>query len=92
MEEIAGTNSVTGASNYFEDPDPTDLVDAARLLIFLKGSNAHDYKFSSAVLEDYYNVSGAWRDRFLATGVFNLRGSQGKDIPLVQRVRDALKG
>ena len=26
MEEIAGTNSVTGASNYFEDPDPTDLV------------------------------------------------------------------
>ena len=26
MEEIAGSNSVTGASNYFEDPDPTDLV------------------------------------------------------------------
>lgn len=26
MQEIAGTNSVTGASNYFEDPDPTDLV------------------------------------------------------------------
>lgn len=67
------------------------LMDAARLLVFLKGNDAHDYKFSSALLEDYDNVSGAWRDRFLATGVFSLRGSQGKDIPLVQRVRDALK-
>jgi hypothetical protein len=67
------------------------LMDAARVLVFLKGNDAHDYKFSSALLEDYDNVSGAWRDRFLATGVFNLRGSQGKDNPLVQRVRDALK-
>ncbi|HZZ27241.1 MAG TPA: hypothetical protein VFE46_04470 [Pirellulales bacterium] len=33
------------------------FIDAARLLVFLKGNNAHDYKFSSAVLEDYYHVS-----------------------------------
>ena len=33
------------------------LITAARRLVFLKGDDAHDYKFSSAVLEDYYNVS-----------------------------------
>jgi hypothetical protein len=60
-------------------------------LIFLKGNNAHDYKFSSAVLEDFYNVSPAWRDRFLATSVFNLRGSGDRDNSLVARTREALR-
>src|SRR5205814_2303970 len=36
-----------------ENPNPKPLADAARRLIFLKGTNAHDYKYSSAVLEDY---------------------------------------
>jgi len=71
-------------------PDPTDLVDAARLLVFLKGTNAHDYKFSSAVLEDYQNVSPLWRNRYLASSVFNLRGSGGNDNKLVERTRAAL--
>jgi hypothetical protein len=35
-----------------EYPNPRPLADAARRLIFLKGTNVHDYKFSSAVLED----------------------------------------
>ncbi len=73
-----------------EHPDPKELVDAARLLIFLKGSNAHDYKFSSAVLEDHTNVSPEWRARFLASSVFNLRGSSGRDNALVERTRAAL--
>lgn len=71
---------------------PEPLLSAARVLVFFKGSDSHDYKFSSAMMEDYDHVSPAWRDRFLATGVFNLRGSGGKDNPLVQRVKDALKG
>ncbi len=71
-------------------PEPTELIDAARLLIFLKGSNAHDYKFSSAVLEDYHNVSPSWRGRYLASSVFNLRGAGGPDNALVQRTRAAL--
>jgi hypothetical protein len=73
-----------------EHPDPTELVDAARLLIFLKGTNAHDYKFSSAVLEDHANVSPEWRAPFLAASVFNLRGSSGRDNALVERTRAAL--
>ncbi len=72
------------------NPEPTELIDAARLLIFLKGNNAHDYKFSSAVLEDYQNVSPGWRGRYLASSVFNLRGSRGADNALVQRTRAAL--
>ena len=68
---------------------PAGLIDAARRLIFLKGNNSHDYKFSSAVLEDYYHVSPAGRDRYLAASVFNLRGSAGPDNNLVRRTRAA---
>lgn len=71
-------------------PDPTPFATAARRLIFLKGRNSHDYKFSSAVLEDYSHLPPYWRDRFLATSVFNLRGSQEPDNSLVQRARAAL--
>jgi hypothetical protein len=71
-------------------PDPREFIDAARLLIFLKGTNTHDYKFSSAVLEDHRNLSPKWRSRYLAASVFNLRGSSGPDNRLVQRTRSAL--
>jgi len=71
--------------------DPQDLIDAARLMVFFKGNNSHDYKFSSAVLEDYYHVSPTWRDRFLAASVYKLRGTGERDNPLVQRTRDALQ-
>jgi hypothetical protein len=72
-------------------PDPTDFINTARRLVFLKGNNSHDYKFSSAVLEDYANLSPQCRDRFLAASVFNLRGSGEKDNDLVKRTREALK-
>jgi hypothetical protein len=72
------------------NPEPHDYMNRARSLIFMKGRDTHDYKFSSAVLEDYYNVSPAWRDRFLATSVFNLKGSRESDNPLVKRTQAAL--
>jgi hypothetical protein len=70
--------------------DPEDFTDAARRLIFLKGTNAHDYKFSSAVLEDYYHLSPGWRNRYLAASVYQLRGTGAKDNGLVTRTRAAL--
>jgi hypothetical protein len=73
-----------------EHKDPQEFINAARTLIFAKGRDSHDYKFSSAVLEDYYNVSPAWQDRFLATSVFNLKGSADNDNPLIKRARAAL--
>jgi hypothetical protein len=78
--------------SYVKDnPEPTDFINTARRLIFLKGNNSHDYKFSSAVLEDFHNVSPTWRAQFLAASVFNLRGSGEKDNSLVNRTRAALK-
>src|SRR5262249_10620655 len=67
-----------------------ELADPGRLLIFLKANDSHDYKFSSAVMEDYAHVSPAWRDRFLAASLFWLKGSGSPDVPLVKRTRAAL--
>jgi hypothetical protein len=68
-----------------------ELMDAARVLVFLKGNDAHDYKFSSAVLEDYYHVSPDWRDMYLASNLFMLPSSQDRDNRLVERTRAALQ-
>jgi hypothetical protein len=77
--------------SYLESKgDPKPLVDAARRLIFLKGRDSHDYKFSSAVLEDYNAMSPPWRDRYLAASVFYLKGTGDKDNDLVKRTRAAL--
>ena len=67
-----------------------ELIDAGRSLVFLKGTDAHDYKFSSAVMEDYAHIAPAWRDRFLAASLFWLKGSAGRNAPVVERTRAAL--
>ncbi len=74
-----------------QDQRPEALVEAARVLVFLKGNDAHDYKFSSAVLEDCYHVSPPWRNAYLAASVFNLHGADERDNALVQRIRSALE-
>jgi hypothetical protein len=76
--------------SYLKDnPDPKPLADAARRLIFMKGRDSHDYKFSSAVLEDFAFMRPEWRNRYLAASVFNLKGSGDRDNGLVQRTRAA---
>jgi hypothetical protein len=70
--------------------DPHAYINRARSLVFAKGRDSHDYKFSSAVLEDFFHVSPPWRDRFLATSVFNLKGSRESDSPLLKRTEAAL--
>ena len=69
---------------------PGILAEAARRLIFLKGRDAHDYKFSSAVFEDYHQLDSPWRERVLAASMFYLRTATDTDNPLVQRTRAAL--
>jgi hypothetical protein len=74
-----------------ESPQQVHAIMAtARRLVFAKGNDSHDYKFSSAALEDFFNVSPAWRDRFLAGSMFWLRGPSGPDSPVLQRTRQAL--
>lgn len=73
--------------------DPTlagPLVDQARRLVFAKGRDSHDYKFSSAVLEDYHALRSPWRERFLAASMVQLRGAGDPDNPLVGRIRAAM--
>jgi hypothetical protein len=67
-----------------------ELIDAGRQLIFLKGTDSHDYKFSSAVMEDYAFINPTWRDRFLAASLYWLKGTGSPDSPLVKRTRAAL--
>lgn len=70
--------------------EPDQLIQEARRYIFLKGDDSHDYKFSSAVLEDFYHISPEWRNRYLASSVFKLSGANAKDNGLVHRVKSAL--
>jgi hypothetical protein len=79
--------------SYLKDTsDPKPLADAARRLIFLKSTDTHDYKYSSAVLEDYNWMATPWRDRYLAASAFYFKGSDAPDNELVNRTRAALKG
>jgi hypothetical protein len=66
-----------------------EVMDAARMLVFLKGDDAHDYKFSSAILEDYYHVSPEWRNQCMAANSFMLPSSADRDNQLVERTRAA---
>jgi hypothetical protein len=66
------------------------FITAAQRLIYLKGTDSHDYKFSSAVLEDYRHLSPVVRDRFLAASVFWLKGSGAPDNALIARTRAAV--
>ncbi len=70
--------------------DAKPFMAAAQRLIYLKGTDSHDYKFSSAVLEDYFSLSPKLRDRYLAASVFWLKGSGSLDSNLVARTRTAL--
>ena len=70
--------------------DARSLMNTARRLVFLKGNDSHDYKFSSATMEDYYKLSASVRDRFLAASTFYWKGSEASDNSLVTRIRSAL--
>jgi hypothetical protein len=98
VEEIfaeLGKDRLTAARKvlgYLQDQNNAQpIADAARRLVFLKGTNSHDYKYSSAVLEDYEHLAQPWRDRLLAASVFYFRGSGDQDNELVSRIRSALE-
>jgi hypothetical protein len=69
-----------------------EAINTARRLVFLKGNDSHDYKYSSAVLEDYYALSPNFRDQYLAASAYLLPGSGDRDNGLVDRVRGAITG
>lgn len=66
------------------------ILAAGRRLVFNKGRDSHDYKFSSAAMEDYYHSTPHWRGRYLASSLFWLHGSGDRDNNLIQQTRAAL--
>ncbi len=86
-DRLAASRKILAFLN--EKGDAKVFATAARRLIFLKGTNAHDYKYSSAVLEDYQMMAPQVRNHYLAATSFYLKGSGDKDNGLVQRIRAA---
>jgi hypothetical protein len=70
--------------------DSRDVINHARRLVFLKGNDSHDYKFSSAALEDYWAISPRWRDRFLAAAAYQLRAESEPTRGLAKRIQQAI--
>lgn len=66
----------------------TELVRKSREFVFLKGTDSHDYKFSSACLEDYQSIAPQWRDLYLAGCTYLLHGDREKTTPLARRVME----
>jgi hypothetical protein len=65
---------------------PELLMNKARELVFLKGTDSHDYKFSSAAIEDAMSISPRWRSHYLAGCSHLLHGASEKTTPLAQKV------
>jgi hypothetical protein len=74
-------------SYLLQTKSPNELFSSARNYVFSKGTDSHDYKFSSAILEDYSNVSPAWRNLYLSGCAQLLHGDSAPDTQLFQRVR-----
>jgi len=95
--DASGTDRMVAASKALaylsaENAAAKPLIDHARRLVFLKGNDSHDYKFSSAVLEDHAHLSPTWRNRYLASSLFLLPTPAERDNALVERTRAALFG
>lgn len=84
----AATKAIQYAKKY---PDPTAFQRAAQSLIFAKGRDPHDYKYSAAIFEDYGLVAPAWRPQMLATSVYYMRGSNLADSDVMKRAREAVR-
>lgn len=77
--------------NYLQHGNPIyPLIHQARELIFLKGNDSHDYKYSSAVLEDYFLISPTWRDRYFASALFKMRHAGESTNGLMVKIQQAI--
>ncbi len=79
--------SAAAVMQLAQEPDGAlDVVRAARELVFLKGTDAHDYKFSSAALEDYQLLSPEVRPRYLAGCSYLFKRPSDSDGSIAKRL------
>ncbi|WP_143543812.1 hypothetical protein [Rhodopirellula sp. MGV] len=85
-----GANPEAAAASTFTLAQQNDsaqaLIARAREMVFLKGNDAHDYKFSSAALEDYEQIAPQWRAHYLAGCSHLLHGDKAPTTSLAKRV------
>lgn len=67
------------------------IFDAARGMIFHKGTDSHDYKYGGAIWEECLAVSEPrWRAPLAAAAMFHLPGANTKDSPLMIKACEAV--
>jgi hypothetical protein len=67
------------------------VFDAARRMIFHKGTDSHDYKYGAAIWEESRLVSEPkWNAPLVAAAMFNLPGAKTGDSPLMIKAREAV--
>jgi hypothetical protein len=89
-ESIKQDESASRVLGYLDGGgDARQMMQHARHLVFHKGNDSHDYKYSSAILEDYFARSPQWRDRILAAGSVLFPTTTAKDTGLANRVTAA---
>lgn len=90
-----GLNPATAAAKAMsfaaQHPQPEILANTARRMILRKGTDAHDYKYATAIFDDYGQVSPHWRPHVLATAAYHLPGNSTPDSPLMARAAEAIK-
>jgi hypothetical protein len=69
--------------------DLAALLRRARELVLLKGTDSHDYKFSSAIFEDYQYCSPQWQKKVLAAAAHLLPHAKQADNGLKSRIVEA---
>lgn len=91
FETVAKDPSGAAAQAYAYASRGGDLSAFASLakgLVVRKQSDAHHYKYSTAVFEDLALVSPEWRPHLLATSVYYLRGLSVPDDQPLHALRD----
>ncbi len=67
------------------------LFDAARRMIFHKGTDSHDYKYGAAIWEECLAATEPkWHAPLAAAAMFNLPGATARDNQLMIRAREAV--
>ena len=90
LQQSRGTAAAQTLAFSRAGGNPERFFDAARHLIFTKGTDAHDFKFAASAFEDLTYASPAIRPQLLAASVYYLKGTRDPDSPLLQKAREAL--
>lgn len=84
----------TAARNVLRaaDAEDTKALEAAfRRLVFAKGAESHNYKYSAAMLEEFHLCQPEIAPRILAAGAFYLPVGGSRDARVYERARKALR-